>query len=174
MDPIVFASRLLHILSAIVLMGGATFTLFVLRPAAKELPEDVHEALRQRISRKWSMIIGIGILLLIVTGLYNYFINAMADGAPQKGNKAYHMVLGIKILLAFVVFFLASALAGRSQGLAWIRRDAGKWLTILVLLATIVVALGSYLKVQGRKADVIIPGPAFFQGSQDVPAILGD
>jgi hypothetical protein len=89
-----------------------------------------------------------GISLLLVTGFYNYL--------AVKHEPRYHMLMGIKILLAFGVFFLASALTGRSAGLAGIRRDAPKWLGILIGLAALIVAIGGYLKVAYSSAPMVI------------------
>ena len=55
--------------------------------------------------------------------------------------------MGMKILLAMAVFFLASALSGRSKALEGIRRNAALWLVINILLAAVIVAIAGYLKV---------------------------
>ena len=82
----------------------------------------------------------IGITLLLVTGFYNYL-------AGDTKLPRYHMFMGIKILLAFGVFFIASALTGRSPALEAIRRNRARWMTVLILLASAVVAVAGYLKV---------------------------
>lgn len=134
-------SRWVHVGTAIVLLGGSVFMRFVLMPAARSLPEAEHEALRQRILGRWKRIVMIGIALLLVTGFYNY-IGVDRDRVPR-----YHMLMGIKILLALGVFFLASALTGRSAGLAAIRQNSGRWLTVLIVLAAATVAIAGYLKI---------------------------
>ena len=145
--PVDLSARFLHVMVAVLLVGGAMFTRFVLMPAAAELPEDEHTKLKERIGNRWRKLVMLGILVLLVTGFYNY----LAVTAPaHKGDGKYHMFMGIKMLLAFVVFFLASALAGRSKGLAFFRRDAGKWLLVLILLSSVVIGLGSLLKIRGN------------------------
>jgi uncharacterized membrane protein len=135
-------SRWAHVGTAIVLLGGSVFLRFVVLPAAQALPETEHAQLRERIMARWKKIVMAGITLLLVTGFYNYYLRMQQPVKPQ-----YHMLMGIKILLAFGVFFLASALTGRSAGLAAIRRDASRWLGVLIGLAAITVAIAGYLKV---------------------------
>jgi uncharacterized membrane protein len=133
-------ARWAHVGAAIVLLGGSAFVRFVLMPAAEKLPEPEHDLLRAGIMARWKRIVMAGITLLLVTGFYNYLSR---EGLPPR----YHMLMGVKILLALGVFFLASALTGRSAGLAAIRRDAKTWLLVLIATATLVVAIAGYLKV---------------------------
>lgn len=145
-DPVVVSSRFIHVLFAILLLGGAMFTRFALLPAASALPEDVHADLKERIAARWRKFVGMGIGVLLLTGFYNYLVVMRPQHA---GDKLYHMLMGIKILLAFVVFFIASGLSGRSQGLAFIRHKAGQWLLIVILLGSLVTGIASFLKVRG-------------------------
>ncbi len=131
--------------TAIVVLGGSVFMRFVLMPAASELPDDVHNALRERVRGRWRKFVGAGILLFLVSGFYNYMA---AIGTPRvDASKLYHPLMGVKILLSLGVFFLASALTGRAQALQGIRQNAKRWLTVTVVLAVVVVAIAGYLKV---------------------------
>jgi uncharacterized membrane protein len=134
-------SRWVHVGTAIVLLGGSVFLRCVLMPAARPLPEGEHEQFRQRIMGRWKRIVMIGIGLLLLTGFYNYLF------VPREKPPVYHMLMGIKILLALGVFFLASALTGRSAGLAAIRQNSGRWLSVLIVLAAATVAIAGFLKV---------------------------
>jgi uncharacterized membrane protein len=140
MEFIDVISRWVHVGAAIVLLGGSTFIRFVLMPAAELLPDAEHQQLRQAVMGRWKRFVMIGILLLLLTGVYNY---VERDGKTPQ----YHMLMGVKMVLALGVFFLASALTGRSEGLAAIRQDAKKWLTVLILMAAVVVAIAGFLKV---------------------------
>jgi uncharacterized membrane protein len=143
-----YLSRVVHISTAIALVGGSVFTLCVLLPAAKALSEDVHATLAQGIAGRWKRFVHVGILLFLVSGFYNYF-----QAMPlHKGDGLYHALIGTKIILALAVFFIASALVGRSQAFAGMRAQRGKWLTILVLLACTIVLMSSFVKVRGVKA----------------------
>ncbi len=145
-------ARWAHVGAAIVLMGGAIFTRFVLMPAAAELPEDQHLALKERLRVRWSKIVAGGILVLLVSGFYNF-----AMGMPQHKNQPlYHALVGTKMLLAFGAFFLASVLSGRSAKFAPLRENARKWLGVLIAILAIVSGLGGVLRVGVPAAPVIM------------------
>lgn len=140
-----YLSRVVHISTAIALVGGSVFTLCVLLPAVKKLSEDAHATFAQAISARWKRFVHVGILLFLASGIYNYY-KAMP---MHKGDGLYHALLGTKMLLALGVFFIASALVGRSPTFAAMRAQRGKWLTVLVLLACIIVLISSFVKVRG-------------------------
>lgn len=148
MEWVNVASRWIHVGTAIVLVGGAVFQRFVLLPAASGLPQDARDELRARIGARWKLFVMIGIVLFLATGFYNYL--AVAAPAhrddPQRG--LYHGLMGMKIILSLVVFFLASALVGRAPALESFRQSAPKWLAVTVLLAAVIVGIAGYLKVR--------------------------
>ncbi len=145
-----YLSRVTHISTAIALIGGSVFILCVLLPAAKLISEDAHATLSQGIAARWKRFVHIGILLFLVSGFYNYF-RAMP---LHKGDGLYHALIGTKMLLALGIFFIASALVGRSQAFAAMRTQRGKWLGILVLLACVIVLISSFVKVRGSTSSV--------------------
>ena len=156
--PLNVLSRWIHVGTVIVLVGGSVFLRFVLLPAASQLPEDQHNRLRDLVMSKWRKFAGIGIGLLLLSGFYNYIVVAI----PQhKGDGLYNALLGIKILLAFGVFFLISALTGRSKRFEAIRDNSSRWLLITILLAAIIVAISGYVKVAVKPTqsanDNIVP-----------------
>jgi uncharacterized membrane protein len=156
-------SRWVHVGAAIVLVGGSVFTKFVLMPAAKGLQESEHIALRERIMGRWRKFVMAGILLLLLSGFYNYLVAR----PPSGGVHFYHPVMGVKILLAFVAFFLASVLTGRSPRFESLRADSGKWLGVLILVSAMVVALAGVLKIAGSGQS----GTSSASPLQDSPAV---
>jgi uncharacterized membrane protein len=144
-DLIPILSRIVHVSTAIVLVGGSVFTLLVLMPAMNTLSDDAKRSFADAITQKWKRFVHIGVLLFLISGLYNY----MQAIGSHKGDGLYHALLGIKMLLALVVFFIAAALVGRSQGLEGMRQQRSKWLRIFVLLATIIVGISGFVKVRG-------------------------
>ncbi len=141
-------SRIVHVSTAIVLIGGSTFMAFVLLPSAEQLEPASHDRLRDLIGGRWKRFVHLGILLFLVTGFYNYF----RQMPLHKGDSLYHALLGTKILIAFGIFFVASALVGRSEAMAAFRAKRGQWLKVIVLLSAIIVAMSGFLKVRGVKA----------------------
>jgi len=146
-------SRFLHVGTAIVLVGGVFFLRFVLMPAAKvNLPDDLHSRLRTAVMGTWKRIVHGGIGLLLLTGSLNYY-RVWADGT-HKGDPLYSALLGIKILLALVIFFIASVLVGRSAKFEGMRQNAAKWLAINLALAAVIVVISGFLKVRGVPVKV--------------------
>jgi hypothetical protein len=87
-----------------------------------------------------------GIALFLASGFYNYLV---VSAPKHPHDKAYHALMGVKIITAFVVFFLASVLVGRSARFESLRRDRKKWLLVLIVLAFAIVLISSFLKVTG-------------------------
>lgn len=138
-------SRIVHVGTAITLVGGSLFMLLVLIPSAKELSEEIHQKLASAVQSRWKRMVHIGVALFLISGFYNYF-----RAIPQhRGDGLYHALLGTKMLLALAVFFLAAALVGRSAALEPIRVNRGKWLKVLVVLAAAIVAISGFVKVRG-------------------------
>ena len=141
-------SRILHVGTAIVLVGGTFFVRFVLLPAATAvLSDDVHAKLRAAVVGTWKRFVHAGIGLLILSGAYNYYRVIVAG--THKGDPLYNALLGTKILVALILFFIASALVGRSAKFEGMRRNSGKWMLINLALAGFIVAVSGFLKVRG-------------------------
>jgi hypothetical protein len=141
-------TRILHVGTAIVVVGGTFFIRFVLFPAATQnLSEDVHARLRSAVTGTWKKIVHAGIGLFILTGGINYY-RVIAEG-KHKGDALYHALLGTKIILALVIFFIASALVGRSPAFEGMRRKAPQWMLVNLLLAAIIIAVSGFLRVRG-------------------------
>jgi uncharacterized membrane protein len=143
MEPVDVLSRMVHVGTAIVLLGGAVFSRFVLLPSAAELSEPEHDKLRAGVIGRWKRFVHGGIALLLLTGFYNFF-RAIPG---HKGQPLYHSLIGIKILLAFAVFFIASAMVGRSSLAMAMRKNAKVWVGLIVLLGAVIVGISSYAKV---------------------------
>jgi hypothetical protein len=141
-------TRVLHVGTAIVVVGGTFFVRFVLFSAATQsLADDAHARLRSAVMATWKKIVHTGIALFLLTGGINYY-RVIATGT-HKGDAVYHALLGTKIILALVVFFIASALVGRTPAFDGMRRSAPKWLLVNLLLAAIIVATSGFLKTRG-------------------------
>ncbi len=151
--PVDVVSRIIHVAVAIVLVGGTTFMRFVLAPAAKELPQAEHDQLRQRLMSRWKKVVHGGIGLLILSGAYNFYRQL----PNHKGDGLYHALIGTKILLALIVFFIASALAGRSATFESLRQNRLKWMGLIVVLSMIIVAISGFAKVRGPGGKARVP-----------------
>jgi len=137
-------SRWAHITCAIVLVGGSSFVWLVVQPVLGTDNADLHDRLRNR----WKKFVHPGILIFLVSGFYNFML-AMPK---HKGDPLYHSLVGVKILLALVVFALASILVGSKPGTQKIRDNARKWLGVTLLLSMLIVGISGFVKVRPYSA----------------------
>lgn len=135
--------RWIHIGSAITVVGGTVFTLFVLLPAAREILHEEHLKLRAAVLRRWKWFVHIGIALFLISGLYNYLV---VMRPLHKGDGLYHALMGTKILLALGVFGLAEMLVGRSKLADQLRQNASKFLTINLTLAALIIMISGFVR----------------------------
>jgi hypothetical protein len=150
-NVVLLISRWMHLASAIVAVGGAVFMRFALIPAAKAtLTDDVHERLREAVRARWAKFVHASIALLLITGSINFAILAIP---PKIKPLPYHPIFGVKVLAAFAVFFIASALMSKGPGFAGIRAKRAKWLGILLALGGLIVLLSGILS-QVRTAQL--------------------
>ncbi len=144
MEYLEVVSRWIHVGTAIVLVGGSVFMRFILMPAAKDLPDDQHLALKGRIMGRWKRFVHTGIMLFMLSGAYNYY-KAMPF---HKGDKLYHPLIGTKIILAMIVFFIISALVGKSAKFESMRQNSKKWIAVAITLAAIIVGISGFARVR--------------------------
>ncbi|MCG8448510.1 MAG: hypothetical protein MI725_02885 [Pirellulales bacterium] len=134
------ALRVLHILSAIILVGGLFYIRTVLAPAGNE----ACYAGRREVWARW---VGAASGLLLVSGFYNFMMilrAAKADETPLP--RTYHLLFGVKFLLALLVMFLVAILAGKTEAAQRFRSQMGKWLSLSWLAAMAVVVIAAMLR----------------------------
>lgn len=137
-------SRLAHILSAIVLVGGLVYLRAIVASpratpvAASESAERYFFGLR----RRWALVVMTCAALLILSGLYNYIVKVQAEQFPSL----YHPLFGIKFLVGLVVIFAASITAGRTEAAERARRRMGTWLNLAIACAIVVVVIASTMR----------------------------
>ncbi len=140
---LMLVSRVLHVLSAVVLVGGVFYLRMVVAPgvpAGDAASADLWFAGRRSAWAKW---VGIATLLLLVSGLFNY-IRIIQTNEPL--GPLYHALLGVKFLLAPVVFGLAAVIAGKSATADRLRQNMTKWLGVCLAAGLLTVALGSVVR----------------------------
>ena len=153
---IALASRLLHILSAIVLVGGLFYLRMIVAPRLRHSDADSGSDPWFAGRRgAWAMWVGIATLLLIVTGLWNFVQTIRTNEIATS----YHMLGTLKIVAALVVFFLAAVLAGKSAVAERLRQNMKLWLGVCLIAAILVVAIGSAMRSFPRTLKPL-DGPA--------------
>ena len=93
--------RWLHIASMTTLLGGMIFWRMVLARASEDMGMAARGPLFERISAAFRPLVFASIAGLIVSGIINFLI------AGWGHSPRYHMLFGIKILLALHVFAVA-------------------------------------------------------------------
>lgn len=151
MDLLALVLRWLHLLAAMTAVGGSIFARFVLFPAQQPLAEADRQRLHGEIRRRWAPLVGVSILLLLASGLYNVAVTVQRYELPRW----YHPVFGVKFLLAFGVFGIASLLAGRSPAADRMRQNGRFWMGLSVALGVAVVLLSGVLRMADK-----VPKPA--------------
>ena len=92
----------LHVMSAVLAVGGVFFMRFILHPAFAVQPE-AKATMAPLILRRFKMVIHSSIAILILTGVWR-FISTLDK---LHGWAAYHAVFGTKVLLSLALFTIA-------------------------------------------------------------------
>jgi len=96
--------RYLHIVSAVMAVGGIAFLAFCLSPVMRLLDDGFSESWMKRVRERFHKVMWISIGGLIVSGIYNWVLSASIYKAMgAKGNA----LIGIKVLLAIIIFVMA-------------------------------------------------------------------
>ena len=122
-DDIAIFLRWLHIASMMTLLGGIVFWRMVLARAGVD---ETRGAFTERIAAAFRPLVFASIAGLVISGFINYL------GAPGH-TKLYHMMFGIKLLLALHVFAV-SILIVQPNNPRRTRQAAGVMVSGLVIL----------------------------------------
>ena len=156
--------RWMHIFGAIILLGGTFFMRLAYIPAVAILTDDVRQTLQPAVRRRWAVWVMIAITMLLVSGIINTILYAQQYDFPGG---YYHALLGIKFLLALVIFYIASKLMGRSQSAERFRESTQFWLNVNLTLAILVVGMAGVMRFAERvdkgTRDTIEAPPAVTQ-----------
>jgi uncharacterized membrane protein len=151
---LLLTSRVLHILGSIVMIGGVFYLLAVVAPkvAVGNYSADDWFSGNRAAWAKW---VGISTSVLLVTGLFNFVMMVKLNHIATS----YHMLGGMKILIAFVLFFFAAILAGKTGLADRYRAKMRTWLKVTFFVGLIIVVIGAVMRSYPKtpKADA---GPA--------------
>lgn len=155
-DALAIFMRYLHIVSAVVAVGGIVFVLVCLMPVTRLLDDTFRQSLMRMVHHRFVRMIWAAILGLVVSGVYNYIrLLPVYDAIRWGGVKIAHMLMGIKILFSLVIFTLVFL---RSVGL--IRPEQQRAMLITNLsLALLVILLGTLLRQLRLEQMVLVTGP---------------
>jgi len=129
------AMRYLHILSAIIIVGGMIFISIALKPALRLLDDDRRQSFQDVLHRRFHRVVYLCFAGLLISGAYNWI--RLAPAYHEMGPKG-NAVIGVKVLLAAIAFVL---IWGRSIGLIRLP-DKACHLINLHLMAIIILLAG--------------------------------
>jgi putative copper export protein len=143
MDMVSILLRWLHIVPAVAGGGATVFAAIALVPTLGELPAAERSQIRDTVMRRWRPVFTACVALLLASGLLNF----MLFQAPvHKGQPLYHGLFGLKFILAMAVFFLGSALTGRSATFQKLRDRTSYWTAVNALLIVTIVLISGVLR----------------------------
>lgn len=146
LDFVGLVLRVLHTTGAATLLGGLIYMRFVLAPTAAGTAEaDTLFAGRRGV---WARCVAAATLLLLVSGLWNFYRTYTAVELPP----AYHMAFGLKFLIALAVFAIAALLAGKTGAAQRLRQRLVLWLNVALVATLVVFVLGAVLRQVPRQA----------------------
>lgn len=163
--PLLLLLRYMHIFGAITLMGATIFLRFALAPSVAKLDPAVKAALHEDVRSRWSKFVMGATALLLISGITNMALASrftFGDVFGVGGNKFYNMAVGIKLLLALPIFFIAAILAGRTELAKKFQANAKMWMNVNLTLAVLMVLIGGGLRFvkRDRKQPAVSPPAA--------------
>jgi len=123
-----------HVLSAILAVGGVAFLRFVALPFAEGLPGQERARFQETLRRRFTPILHGSFTLLLLTGIH-HITRIIRSGL------AFSPELIAKIVLALAIIFIGVALTLPS-GMEGMKARRKQWLSVNLTLALIVVFLG--------------------------------
>ena len=131
------AMRYVHVVSVIAAVGGILFAMVCVKPALKHLEDELRESVAATIRRRFSRVLLIAIVGLIVSGIYNWILLMPVYREMPKVTNA---LIGSKVLLAMIMFAVVFM---RSTNM--IRSDKAAQM-INIHLAAIIILLAVVLR----------------------------
>ncbi|HEY8370439.1 MAG TPA: hypothetical protein VIM86_14100 [Thermodesulfobacteriota bacterium] len=132
----------LHLGAAVAAVGGVLYLRVVLLASLRAVPAEQRAIVLEAAGRRFHPILWASIAILIVTGLQNVALGAAAHAA----NPLYWRLLGLKVVLALVLFALALGLSLPLPALAGLKRRRPQVLVVNLLLAAAILLLSAMLR----------------------------
>jgi cytochrome bd-type quinol oxidase subunit 2 len=125
--------RWLHFSSLATLLGGILYARLVMLPSSAPLAPDAREALADRAAAAFRPFVLAAICGFVVSGVYNILTH------PGHTTK-YHVLLGIKLLLALHVFTVALLITRPGNP------HRARMMTGVVISGLAIIAIAAYLE----------------------------
>ncbi len=130
----------LHLLAAVVGVGGTILFRIVLLPSLSSLPSEQRAALIARLAPRFRLAIWLAIVVLVFSGVFNLL------ESTHLAEPAYRHVLEVKIVLALALFSIALLATLPLPSLSRIQQRRPALLATNVILGIIIILLSAYLR----------------------------
>jgi predicted MFS family arabinose efflux permease len=153
MELVAFLNKWIHLLSVITVLGGTAVMCLSVLPVLQADGSEEGDAAR-RIWRGFGILMGIAWLLVLGTGFFNLFL------VSANVNKGYHMVVGMKMALALLMFGLAMIISHPLPALSGIQRNRTPILMVIIALGVVIVGMSANLnlsRISGKGLDAAKP-----------------
>jgi hypothetical protein len=141
-------ARGIHLLAVIVAIGGAFGLRYAVLPALEGQPEEVRRRLHAAMRRRLMAITLTAIAMLVLSGSVNLIRAFVVAPRPPA---AYHMVLGVKLLLALALFTVAAWQVAPSDPPNALQRHRRRTSGFIVHLGVLIVMLSVALRFLSGK-----------------------
>ena len=140
-----YLARYLHIASAITLMGGMIFAAIAWLPALRTAGAD-GQSMSDAIAARFRPWFAAAIAGLLLSGFYNYMRHAAAKDVPTM----YHMVFGMKFLLALHVFAVGWLSLGRGNP------KRGRQISGVVISGLVIIGLSAWMRFLALGSHIVM------------------
>jgi uncharacterized membrane protein len=130
-----------HVMAAVIGLGGMGFLLLILIPSLGVLSADQREALSKAVASRFRWATWSAVALLLLSGIYNvsrYYWEEPWDRAWK--------LLALKIALSFALFALVLGLTIPFRLFEPLRARRRMWLLVAFILGVVVVLISAYLR----------------------------
>jgi len=135
MPILVILSRSLHVISAILAIGGLFYMRVILPLGLAQADASSRDAVFLRCRRAFKMVIHTAVLLLLLTGAYNTY---SAWGDYKLDSRLMHGLWGPHMLLGVIAMIIALVLLAPKEPPRWHR--AGAMINLIILFLAVLFA----------------------------------
>lgn len=131
-----------HIIGALIIVGGTLYLYFGLRGALNTLEGEAREAFRTAAMSRWKHFVALALVLILVSGFYNYLTITRHLHEDQP---LYHALFGVKFLVGLAAFAFVFIVTSTMKWSEKLRENPLMWhLALLTGLA--VVLIGGFMR----------------------------
>jgi uncharacterized membrane protein len=130
-----------HVMAAVIGIGGMAFMLLILVPSVKVLSPEQRQALSKAVAIRFRWATWSAMTMLLLSGLYNirsYYWRVPWDRAWK--------LLTLKIVLSFALFGIVVGLSVPLRLFERLQTRRRMWLLVAFILGVVVVLISAYLR----------------------------